>query len=788
MRAALSVALVAGVASPAPARAAASTATRLLVNAGFESGLASWTADSDWVSAVVSPTRTGTGAARIVDTSTAAGAGLRSASLAVVPGERITAGIWVRQATAGAGGSLYLEFRRPDGSRTTPAVSVPATSTSWQQLTVVGDVPDDAVTADLLAYSSWADQGTTYWDDAAVSALPPPLRRVPNGGFEEQRDAGRPTQWTTDQTGVALVRGGAAHSGDTAVRITDTSAGDAVSVLSKAVPVGLRETITASAWASVLSGSAATLYLEFRDVTGARVGFSTAVASGAGWRPVTVTATAPPSATTVTVRLYSLLEQQSVTTWDDVTLRSSADVSYAPELAAGAPVLFVGDQRVESYTGVTRELHAGTKAGTDGVVLGGGSATHTANPRMGGTVLAGGPGDPAYKMWFTGSPTAGTTEQTGYATSPDGLTWTHAGRLSGIATIGGVVANPAWSSGSTVPRYFALEQHRSPDQYRWKQSADGIAWADVPGSTPLAGADVATVTYDPIARLFVAMIKRHLGIPLGTRTTWVSTSTDFKVWSPPRPAFATDGLDDELIAGAGKKGQTPWSEVYGMPAIRYGDQYLGTPWIFDITYSPNRDAGDNGPDKGRSHLGLAASRDLVNWSRPNRGELIVPGAPGTWDYGFQLGSNGFVTVRQPDGDLRTRFYYGSFAGEHYCLLTNRTAGECDVESGNSKIGMVSWPTDRFASFRGAGSVITRPLTPTGTKLAVNYAPTGGSRLTVEVLDINGNPFPGYEATVTTDAKAPGVLVVWAGHNELPGGPIRLRFTQNGGDLYAYTVS
>ncbi|NMO54107.1 hypothetical protein HH310_23345 [Actinoplanes sp. TBRC 11911] len=729
----------------------------------------------------------------MVDTSGTAGVSVRSAPLAVVPGERITASIWIQQAAAGAGGSLFLEFHRPDGSRTAPVFSKAApASTAWQQLTVTGDAPDDAVDATVLAYSTFADNGTTYWDDAAASALPPPLRKVPNADFEEQRDPAFPTEWATDKTGVALVRDAAAHGGDTAVRITDTSASDPVSVLSKAVPVNVGETVTASAWANPLSGTGATLYLEFVDKNGTELSATTATpgAAGTGWQQVSVSGTAPANTTTLRVRLYSLLAAIGTTTWDDVALRSSADSSYATALGAGQVVLFAGDQRIESYTGVTHKTFAGTKAAPDGIVIHQGTAT--ANPRCGCTVLAGASGEPRYKMWFTGSPDA-SGHGAGYATSEDGLTWTFVKLITTLNSAQGVVENPAWTSGSSVPRYFTLDVQRNPNQYVSMQSTDGLTWTAVSGAAAIPGIDVANVTYDPIAKVFVAMVKRHLTIPLGPRTTWVSTSTDFKNWSTARPAFAADGLDDDLITDPGKHGMTPWSEIYGMPATRYGDQYLGTPWVFDIAYSPNRDAGDNGPDKGRSHIELATSRDLVNWSRPSRDNLITPGPAGAWDHGFELGGTTFTTVQQANGDWQTRFYYGSFSGEHVCAQTDVNNGDCTTPSGNSNIGMVSWPTDRFASFHGGGTVTTRPITPAGTTLTVNYAPgTTGDNLKVEVLDVNGNPIPGYASTnvtpIAADAKAPGVQVSWGGTTTLPSGAIRLRFTQTGGDLYAFTIS
>src|ERR1700753_2272355 len=146
-----------------------------------------------------------------------------------------------------------------------------------------------------------------------------------------------------------------------------------------------------------------------------------------------------------------------------------------------------------------------------------------------------------------------------------------------------------------------------------------------------------------------------------------------------------------------------------MPAVRYGDQSLGLPWVFDIMYSPERDNGDPGGDVGRSHLEIAASTDLVNWSRPSRGDIVTPGAPGSWDYGFELGGTTLINV-----DGQTRFYYGSFAGEHGCGTAGATG--CLTPTGNSRIGMVSWPQDRFEALHGAGSVPTRPLAPAASHL------------------------------------------------------------------------
>jgi hypothetical protein len=785
-----------------PAVVAASASTRLVANAGFESSAStptSWTVSGTAVSMVTSPVDSGLLAARIVDSSSTAGVSLRSAPIATMPGEDLTATIWVDR-TSGAGGWLYLEFWRADGARSTATSVAVGSSSGWQQVTAEGVAPDDAVTATVLAYSAQTDVGTTVWDDTVVSALPPPLRHIPDMGFEEPRDASSPTEWTVSAPGgSATVVTGTVHSGLTVLKTVDTSSSQEVSVLSRLIPVTVGEVITASVWADQLSGSAGTLYLEFRDASGTRLGTPPTVnVTGSGWHRVSVSGTAPSGTAGLTIRLYSTQAATGTTLWDDVSLRSSADSSYDPALAAGAPVLFVGDQRVESYAGVGRAMQPGTKAGTGGIVLSG-TGTWDANPRLSGTVLPGGPG---YTMWYS------TSTGTGYADSADGINWSREGRTSTVYPLGngGVVQNPSWISGGGQPKFFMLRSGSTSDPnahyYYEEQSTDGIAWTAVAGATPIPGWDVPNVTYDPTTGLFVAMTKQYPIVyappasPTGPRTVWMSTSSDFKTWTAPQPAFAADFRDDQLIpAGTGKHGATAWSEVYGMPAIRYGDQYLGLPWVFDIAYSPNRDTGDPGPDTGRSHIELAASTDLVNWSRPDRDNLIAPGAAEQWDWGFDLTGTTLQDVLV-NGQWQTRLYYSAFAGEHSCDSTAISAGNCTVAQGNSTIGLVTWPTDRFESFHaatGGGSVTTRTLTPTGHTLTVNYNPgTSGGSLTVEVLDANGNPIPGYTAAdataIPSNALAPGATVSWGGTTTLPSGPIRLRFDITGGDLYAFTVN
>ncbi|MFY1691215.1 hypothetical protein [Plantactinospora sp. WMMB782] len=781
---------------------------RLIGNAGFEDDASAvrWSASgpASAVSVVGSPVRSGGRAARIVDTSTSGGVSLRSDPLTTIPGEEVTASGWA-QRTSGAGGWLYLEFWRAGGSRISATVVPVPGASGWQRVSANGVAPDEATTLTVLLYSAQAEQSTTVWDDVTVASAGPVRSRIPGAGFEEVRENPGPTQWTAAAPGgSATVVASGARTGKRALRITDNSTSEPVSALSRQVPVAAGTTVTASAWARRDSGTAGVLYLEYRRADGSRIEPPVTASGGAvsGWQRVRVSAAAPSGAVGLTVRLYSLAAATGTTTWDDVELRTSADPGYAESVGTGT-VLFVGDQRVESYQGVTRMIHPGTKTGDPalagtgtGVVLAGG--TWDANPRVSGTVLPA-PDGSGYRMWYTAADANGRCGYcTGYAESADGLRWNRNVASGPVHTFApsGVVENPNYAPGR--PRYFMLHAHGPgapvDRHYYAAQSTDGINWVPMNSGNPvLPGWDVANVSYDPATARFVAMTKQYPVAyaastrPAGPRTVWVSTSTNFVTWTPPRPSFATDPGDDDAITDAGRSGSTPWAEVYGMPAVRYGEQYLGLPWIFDIVDSPSPLA-DPGPDKGRQHIGLAASDDLLVWSRPVRGRLVQPGISGAWDWGYQLTASTLLTV----GD-QVRLYYSAFAGEHSCAGADVPA-RCGVPMGRSRVGLATWQRDRFVSFRaqaGGGTVTTRTLSPAGAALAVNVAPAGGA-LRVEVLDAAGVPVPGHTLADSTPITANSLAarVSWGTTSTLPTGigPLRLRFHLSAGDLYAYTIS
>jgi hypothetical protein len=773
------------------------TSARLVANAGFEesgSAAAQWTVTgpAGAVSIIAAPAHGGGRALKVSDTG-ADGVSVRGRPLAVVPGEALTAHAWAQRIDQQAG-TLYLEYWRADGTRIDDATTSRdiAAVAGWQAVTVAGPAPPDAITATVLIYSKLAAVGSTAWDDVTVDSAPPPVRKVPNGDFEALRETPKPTSWAVSGGGgTAQLVNSPTHSGNRALRTVDTvnGTGGDVTVLSRAVPVSAGETLTVTVQAMVVSGLAGSLYVEYRRADGSTQDSyktRTDVTAGAGWRPVTATKTAPADATSVTIRLYSAFAAVGTTLWDDVTIRSNLDTAYQEGIGGGS-VLFAGDQRVESYTGLSRRVIKGVPHGDPalpdgdtGVVLAGG--TWDDNPRLSGTVLrdAGG----TYQMWYRAG--AGM----GYATSTDGVVWTRFG--SGPVFPdgpGGVVENPRFDSADPASwRYHTLYPQNG--DYYAAASRNGFDWQTINSGNPvLPGWDVANVTYDPAGGRYVALTKQYPDTaPSGPRTVSVSFSTDFLHWTAPRHVLGSDVLDNETVKAANPGKPDAVSEIYGMAGIRYGEQYLGVPWMFDIHEVPSPGT-DPGPDKGRAHLELAASQDLLNWSRPDRSPLITDGGFSSWNWGFQLAG----TTLLPVGD-EVRLYYGSFAGEHSCTAADVLAARCAKAMGNSRIGLVTWQRDRFVALQaatGGGSLVTRTLAPSGNRVIVNANP-GAGQLRVALLDAGGIPVPGYTAAdavpITGDSLA--TAATWQTHTTLPstGGPFRLSFALTAGDLYSYAIA
>jgi len=171
---------------------------------------------------------------------------------------------------------------------------------------------------------------------------------------------------------------------------------------------------------------------------------------------------------------------------------------------------------------------------------------------------------------------------------------------------------------------------------------------------------------------------------------------------------------------------------------------------------------------------LMASRDGVKFKRWNDA-FLRPGIerPGTWNYGHQYIAWHVVETKSPlDGAPNELSLY---AGESYWTGTS------------SELRRYTLRLDGFVSVSApmtGGELITKPLTFTGSKLALNFATSADGDIRVEIQDVSGKPLPGFALDdckpIFGDSVDRSVIDV----SSLAGKTVRLRFVLRDADLYA----
>jgi len=295
-------------------------------------------------------------------------------------------------------------------------------------------------------------------------------------------------------------------------------------------------------------------------------------------------------------------------------------------------------------------------------------------------------------------------------------------------------------------------------------SPDGLRWTSAQKPAFTNTGDAGSIMYDSIKSRWIFLAR-----PLDNQLSRaVSFSEDFETWTPLQVVFQAD--------------QSKREDFYNMTGFCYEGIYLGTVVVF--WEEPGRYALE-------PHL--VVSRDGEKWRWLDRRSAFVPHGPrGSWDeFNTQMGSGEPIRV----GD-RLYFY---FSGRTYPHRPYYAQGSPDiipkqVVKTQSSIGLATLRVDGFVSLEdqgGSGTVTTKPLVLTGSKLHVNAACQYGE-LRMEVLDRSGRPLPGYAAADCRPVRADAVdiPVRWNEKQVLPataGQPVRLRFYLKQTKLYSFWV-
>lgn len=288
------------------------------------------------------------------------------------------------------------------------------------------------------------------------------------------------------------------------------------------------------------------------------------------------------------------------------------------------------------------------------------------------------------------------------------------------------------------------------------QSADGIHWSKL--------SEEAVITDGAFDSQNIAFYDAEQGVYRAYWRYFSSGYTDERGWKPEgqraiRTAVSKDFLHWEKQADL-QYGDAPREHLYTnavMPYFRAPQLLIG----FPTRFQPKNQQVE--PVFMSSHNGVLFHR----WPEP----LIPITAPQDRD-----GNRSNYMARgllQLPGQDRELSVYGT---------------EAYYKGPGSRLRRFTFRSDGFVSAQasGQGTLVTKPFTFSGTKLALNIASTGPSR--VELQDSAGKPLPGFTLAdcqpIQTDAiQHP---VTWKGGDltALAGKPVRLLIQLDHADLYA----
>ncbi len=445
---------------------------------------------------------------------------------------------------------------------------------------------------------------------------------------------------------------------------------------------------------------------------------------------------------------------------------------------SNGPQLFLDDALVARMTNLKRQIQRPRK--------------HPANPlitqefpwekrtvQVYGTILYE-PKPRKFRCWYLASedPDAKPEYYMCYAESTDGIRWTKP--MVGSAKMAGHERHNV-----VVPGGHGLCVLKTPDdpdlQRRYKGlggdtlafSPDGVRWSIEP-FTAAGKNDTGSSVVFWKGRYLAYVRNQHPdpNWPSVMRAVALSTSPDFRRWTPKKTILLTDERDGY-----------PWTQPYGLEVSVYGDQLIGLLPVLTL------DRVKNNNSRGTITVQLVVSRDGTRWHRvADRATFLAPtpvGAKRAWDSGTIFPATTLLVK-----DDLIRIYYTGVTRRH---------GE--GKGAPKGIGLATLPADRFvalvpADAAEAGVLQTKCLSVAGSDLLVNADATQGN-LRVELLDRAGNVLRGFERDrcrlVRHDALRYRVL--WGGDasarswRDVPKDrPIALRFHLRTGALYAFQVT
>ncbi len=289
-------------------------------------------------------------------------------------------------------------------------------------------------------------------------------------------------------------------------------------------------------------------------------------------------------------------------------------------------------------------------------------------------------------------------------------------------------------------------------------SPDGIHWTRKPQRLIAArGGDYMMATRDHRNRRWWLNERAH---DQGGRNASLRTSSDWKKWS-------------ELTVAFGKSSDPDFNKTFqwhgGITPFNYGNMNVGM-----LEKWPLAGHGAN--------CELACQREGGKWTRVAPKEIFLDTGPeGSFDRMLAYPSH------NPPGRV---------GDDLYIFYTGAGARNHPRRGMPMAMGLATLKLDRFAGlaqwrYKGAGSVVTKPLQIPHPHLAVNVDCYEYEPIRVAVTRPDGTPIPGYsanESAIPVDREHVYSFACWNNKkdlSELVGQTVALQFFVSGAALYSY---
>ena len=470
--------------------------------------------------------------------------------------------------------------------------------------------------------------------------------------------------------------------------------------------------------------------------------------------------------------------------------------------------LFLDDRFVAEQAGLARAWHQGQPLPEPAVV----ADAWDRWPHLFGSVLFD-PQDHLYKMWYSGI-----REGIFYAESRDGRTWIKP--KLGLIDFNGSKENNHVMTRISLPNVLLDPNEKDPaarfklfgwdhayydkepkeeraNGHKLFRSPDGIHWEPagegVPGSllaesercTNFICPDTNQVIWDSLAGRYLATFRTYPkrwvdgGFEPGRRRA-IGITTAPRItgpWQPIVTAVAPDEQDDKAVAialrdeGPGSK----WAELYVMPPFTYGNHYVGLLSPLHIARDGSGNCVDNA--RGGGDLQLTFSHDGMKWHRTAERRPLIAPSPSTDLHPVYAACSAPLEMGN-----KIWIYYAEANSSHPMK-----------EDPKSQIRAAAWRRDGFVSLDAAekpGTLTTRPLKFTGSKLVINAQVAEGGSLRVALRDEAGKAIPGFDLADCEEIRGDHVAkeVSWRQASDISAQtakPLCLKIEMSHGRLYSF---